>query len=122
SGRNTLHKMRPFTLNSDQEKKEWIGVIKAMEDALLLHHHKPGSLVRLWNYLHDRSAGSICGLSDLIRESAVEAIHTGQESITRSLMDGIEISELAQEHYRRTRSLLRSEQRKRRSGDPNSTS
>ncbi len=118
SGRNTLHKIRPFTLNSDQEKKEWIGVIKAMEDALLLHRHKPGSLVRLWNYLHDRSAGSICGLSDLIRESAIEAIHTGQDAITRTLMDTIEISELAQENYRRTRSSPREKQQKRPSIEP----
>lgn len=94
--------MRAFTLGSEQDKREWASVVKAMADALLLYQHKPGSLTRLWRYLHDRSGGSICGLSDLVRESAVEAVHSGPEAITRRLMDTIEISELAQENYRRT--------------------
>jgi hypothetical protein len=66
-----------------------------------LHKHKPGSLTRQWRYLHDRSGGSICGLLDLIRESAVEAVLSGAEAVTRSLMDTIEISELAHQTYRR---------------------
>ena len=102
SGRNTLHKMSPFSITGTAGQQEWAAVVKAMEDALMLYQHKPGSLTKLWRYLHDRTGGSICGLSDLIRESAIEAILTGDEAITRQLMDSIEISELAQQTYRRT--------------------
>jgi hypothetical protein len=109
AGRNTLTTMRPFTITTDPGRREWAGVIKAMEDSLALHQHKPGTLLRLWRYLHDRTGGSICGLSDLIRESAIEAVLTGQEAITRNLMDTIEISELAHSHYRRVRSARRSQ-------------
>jgi hypothetical protein len=93
--------MRPFAITTCQGQRDWAAVIKVMEDALVLHKHKPGSLTRQWRYLHDRSGGSICGLSDLIRESAVEAILSGAEAVTRSLMDTIKISELAQQTYLR---------------------
>ncbi|MBA8926906.1 hypothetical protein BC739_004112 [Kutzneria viridogrisea] len=93
--------MRPFAITTSQGQREWAAVIKEMEDSLALRKHKPGSLTRQWRYLHERSGGSICGLSDLIRESAVEAILSGMEAITRNLMDTIEISELAQQTYRR---------------------
>jgi hypothetical protein len=103
SGRNSLHKMRPFAITSTEGQLEWASVIKAMEQALALHHHEPGSLTQLWRYLHERTGGSISGLSDLVRESAIEAILNGDEAITRKLMDTIEISEHAQHLYRRTR-------------------
>jgi hypothetical protein len=102
SGRNTLRTMRPFTVTTDHARREWVAVIKAMEDALVLYRHKPAGLARLWRYLHDRTGGSICGLSDLIRESSIEAVLSGQEAISRSLMDTIDISEFAQDRYRRT--------------------
>lgn len=42
----------------------------------------------------------MCGLHDLIRESAIEAIQTGEETITRKLMDRIEISKFAETSYK----------------------
>ncbi|GAA0635564.1 hypothetical protein GCM10010174_66540 [Kutzneria viridogrisea] len=95
--------MRPFSITTDRGRREWAAVIKAMEGALVLYRHSLGTLARLWRYLHDRTGGSICGLSDLIRESAIEAVLSGQETITRGLMDTIEISEYAQTYYHRNR-------------------
>jgi hypothetical protein len=76
-------------------------VIKTMEDSLALLRHRPGTLTRYYRYLYDRADGSICGLADLIRESAVEAVMTGQEAITKRLMDTIVISKHAEAAYQR---------------------
>jgi len=103
SGRNTLVKMTEFPIKTVGEQREWADVIKSMEDSLALYRHRPGSLLKQWKYLHDRSAGSICALSDLIRESAIEAILNGEEAITRKLMEEIDISELAQRQYQETK-------------------
>lgn len=100
AGRNTLIQMKPFAVKTEAQQREWASVIMAMEEALRLYRHKPGSLVKLWRYLHARTAGTMCGLHDLIRESAIEAIQTGEETITRKLMDRIEISKFAETSYK----------------------
>ncbi|WP_157850051.1 MULTISPECIES: TniB family NTP-binding protein [Kitasatospora] len=102
SGRNTLHSMSPFKINTTAEKTEWVKIVLALESALCLYQHEAGSLAKLAQYLHDRTSGSICALSDLLRESAIVAVHTGEEKITRPLMETVEISDLAQSAYRVT--------------------
>ena len=75
-------------------------MIKVMEDALVLYRHKPGSLtLRHWQYLHDRTGGSIVGLAELIREAVILACDTGGEEVTRKLMDEIVINEDATDRY-----------------------
>jgi Bacterial TniB protein len=101
SGRNSLHRLERFQLDTETQKREWAGVIKTMEDSLALLRHRPGTLTRYYRYLYDRADGSICGLADLIRESAVEAVMTGQEAITKRLMDTIVISKHAEAAYQR---------------------
>ncbi|MFH9348166.1 TniB family NTP-binding protein [Kitasatospora sp. NPDC017646] len=99
SGRNSLYQVKKFG-TSDTDRTEWVATIKAFEDALSLYHHEPGLLARLAPYLYDRTDGSISALSDLIRESAIEAVLSGKEAITRTLMDRVEISHLAEAAYR----------------------
>jgi len=67
-----------------------------MEDALRLHHHKPGTLQRNARYLHGRTDGMIGSLSHLVRASAQLAILEGQEAITRKLMEGVLIDYIAE--------------------------
>jgi hypothetical protein len=100
SGRNALHRIGPFKITTVDEKREWASVIKVMEDALVLYRHAPGSLAsHHWQYIHDRTGGSIAGLAELIRESAVYACDSGAEAITPKLMDEIVINEDATERY-----------------------
>ncbi|MFF3336930.1 TniB family NTP-binding protein [Streptomyces sp. NPDC002888] len=75
-------------------------LITALEAALDLSAHRPGSLPRLAPYLHERTAGRIGSLARLIRQAAIEAILNGQERITKTLLDGITLDHLAEEHYR----------------------
>ncbi|MFF7459389.1 TniB family NTP-binding protein [Kitasatospora sp. NPDC008115] len=74
--------------------------VAAMENALDLQRHRPGSLVRLAPYLHQRTAGRIGSLSRLLRRAAITAILDESEKITRSSLDTIALDHLAEEHYR----------------------
>jgi hypothetical protein len=111
SGRNALHRLDKFKITTEAEQREWAGTIMTMEDSLLLYRHKPGTLLKHYRYLHDRTDGSICALADLIRESAIEAVMTGEEAITKKLMDTIIISKQAEAAYRRKLKLRTSKQR-----------
>ena len=75
-------------------------LIAALEQALDLHAHRPGSLPRLAPYLHERTAGRIGSLARLIRQAAIEALLTGHERITKASLDAVRLDHLAEEHYR----------------------
>lgn len=84
AGRFTLIPTHPFPYND-----EWKGLVKTMEDTLLLHRHKPGTLVGLDRHLHERTGGMIGALSHLIRGAAIDAVLTGSEKITQAELDDI---------------------------------
>ncbi|SCF86057.1 hypothetical protein GA0115280_11721, partial [Streptomyces sp. Cmuel-A718b] len=78
-------------------------LITALEAALDLTTHRPGTLPRPAPYLHERTAGRIGSLSRLIRlirQAAIETICDGTEHITKTLLDTIALDHLAEEHYR----------------------
>ncbi|MFK0195880.1 TniB family NTP-binding protein [Kitasatospora sp. NPDC090308] len=74
--------------------------VAAMGKALDLQQHRPGTLVRLAPYLHERTAGRIGSLSRLLRRAAITAILDGSEKVTRTGLDAIALDHLAEEHYR----------------------
>ncbi|MEV0134551.1 ATP-binding protein [Dactylosporangium sp. NPDC050688] len=82
AGRCVMVRTGPFPFPFQQE---WKGLVAALEDALRLHHHAPGSLVTLAKYLHQRTGGVISSLSHLVRASAISAIMDGTEKITRGI-------------------------------------
>ena len=67
-----------------------------MEDSLRLQAHRPGTLVAMTDYLHERTGGLIGSLSPLIREAAVDAIDSGTEKITKRMLDEIELDHAVQ--------------------------
>ncbi|WP_330301194.1 TniB family NTP-binding protein [Streptomyces sp. NBC_00503] len=75
-----------------------------LENALDLHHHKPGTLPRHATYLHQRTAGRIGSLTRLIRQAAITAIGDGTERITKTALDAIRLDHHAETtHQPRTR-------------------
>ncbi len=77
-----------FSIDTQDQAEEWMRVIAGFEDALRLYHHKPRSLTnKYWRYLHERTQGSIAALSSLLRESALDAIETGEEAVTVEVMN-----------------------------------
>ncbi|MFB7915721.1 TniB family NTP-binding protein [Streptomyces sp. NPDC056061] len=84
----------------DGTREPFKDLVRAMENALDLHRHKAGSLVRLAPYLHARTAGRIGSLTRLIRQAAITAIHDGTERITKSTLEAVRLDHLAEQHYR----------------------
>ncbi|MET8965257.1 TniB family NTP-binding protein [Streptomyces sp. NPDC004074] len=74
---------------------DWHSVVQGFDDDLRLYDHKPGSLLKLSRYLHQRTGGYIGSLNDLICQAAQEAIETATktepEAITKRLLDDIRI-------------------------------
>ncbi|MFJ9900362.1 TniB family NTP-binding protein [Streptomyces sp. NPDC091280] len=99
AGRNTLLHMTPYNIRTREEKGDWVSVITAMEEALVLYKHRPNTLVGEWKYLYRRTGGNISSLAELIREAAADALLTGAERIDRPLLDTIVINEHAQSTY-----------------------
>lgn len=98
AGRCVLVRTGPFT-----DQSEWRGLIAAIEDALRLHHHRPGSLPALATYLHQRTGGVISSLSHLIRAAAISVILNGTEKITQRTLDDIQLDHAAEDGRRSRR-------------------
>ena len=77
-------------------QQEWKSLVAALETALRLHRHQPGTLPDLDRYLHQRTGGMIGSLSHLIRAGAITAILDGCEAVTRDLLEGIPVDHAAQ--------------------------
>jgi len=67
-----------------------------MDSALRLHQHRPGSLIKLEEYLYRRRGGMIGSLSQLIRGAAILAIEDGSEQITRDLLEAVPVDYAAE--------------------------
>ncbi|WP_406348407.1 ATP-binding protein [Streptomyces sp. NBC_00144] len=96
AGRYTVIPSRPFGHKNRADKESWQALVVTMEDSLRLHAHRPGTLVAMTDYLHERTGGLIGSLSQLIREAAVDAIDTGAEKITKRMLDEIELDHAVQ--------------------------
>jgi hypothetical protein len=108
AGRYTLIPTRPFPFGGSDERHAWQALIATLEQSLRLHAHRPGTLLRLDSYLHERTAGMIGSLSHLIREAALEAISNGTEKITRAGLDAIDLDQYAETHHARRKRHQRS--------------
>lgn len=86
-----------FRHTTTPERDAWRALVATLEDALRLHAHRPGTLLGLSPYLHERTGGMIGSLSHLIREAALTAITTETEKITKSELDAIALDEAAEE-------------------------
>lgn len=91
AGRYSVIPSQPFRRRNRQSLEEWQSVIGTLEESLRLHRHRPGTLLALDAYLHERTSGLIGSLSQLIREAAIEAIDSGAERITKRLLDSVEL-------------------------------
>ena len=91
AGRFKLLRNDPLPYGTEPQRQVWLELVTDMESALRLRHHRRGTLVRQASYLHRRTAGVIGSLSYLIREAAITAILDGTESITKGLLESIEL-------------------------------
>ncbi|MGO4459901.1 AAA family ATPase [Streptomyces sp. M-16] len=97
AGRYTVVPSEAFSRRNRADRERWQALIATMEGSLRLDLHRPGTLLALDAYLHERTSGLIGSLSQLIREAAVEAIDTGTEKITKRTLDKVELDHAAQQ-------------------------
>jgi hypothetical protein len=81
------------------QRSDWARLVTTMEQTLLLHRHKPGTLIEMAPYLHQRTGGMIGSLDQLIHEAANDAISDGTEQVTRKHLDAVILDTAAQEQY-----------------------
>ena len=96
AGRFTLIPARPFDYGTKGQKETWRSLVAAMEASLRLHHHQPGTLTGLGEYLFGRTGGMIGSLSQLVRGAAILAIQDGSEQVTRDPLDLVPVDHAAQ--------------------------
>ncbi|MEE6259103.1 ATP-binding protein [Plantactinospora sonchi] len=91
-----------FAYGTPEQRATWRALVSGIETTLPLRKHPAGSLAKLDEYLHRRTAGMIGSLSHLIRGAAIDAILDGTEHITRAHLAAIRLDHAA-ETYASTR-------------------
>ncbi len=89
-----------FGYSTPDEQADRARLVATIEESLRLHRHKPGTLLRLAPYLHQRTGGMIGSLDQLLHEAANDAIADGTEKITRKHLDAVILDTAAEEQYR----------------------
>ena len=99
AGRFTVLPAAPFAYGTPEQRQVWKALVATLDQQLRLHHHRPGSLIALDEYLYQRTAGMIGSLSQLVRGAAVLAIEDGTETITRELLDTVPVDHAAEQAH-----------------------
>jgi hypothetical protein len=87
----------PFQIATDEGRTHWHGLLKATERQLVLAHTRPGMLLDLADYLFERTSGHIGSFITLIVCGCYKAIRTGEEHLTRTLLDTVRIDEASEQ-------------------------
>jgi hypothetical protein len=96
AGRFTVIPAAPFAYGTRAQRGQWRALIAALESLLRLHRHRTGNLVRLDEYLYQRSGGMIGSLSQLVRGAAILAIEDGSEQVSKQLLDSVAVDYAAE--------------------------
>lgn len=90
--RTTCLDLDPFTVKTEQGRRQWRQLLLAIEQRIVLADKQPGMLAEhLCDYLYARSTGHIGSLMTLINRGCLRAARSGQENITRELLDRVKI-------------------------------
>ncbi|MEW2530857.1 ATP-binding protein [Streptomyces sp. NPDC047071] len=99
AARASLVDCDPFPARAG-EHEPFKDLVRALENALDLRHHRSGSLVRLAPHLHVRTAGRTGSLACLVKQAALATLLDGAERITRVTLEAVRLDHLAEQHYR----------------------
>ncbi|MEV0525770.1 TniB family NTP-binding protein [Streptomyces sp. NPDC050439] len=113
AGRFVVIPAAPFSHADDGEKDAWRDLVGTLESMLRLHHHTPGTLTALSEYIFHRTGGMIGTLSQLIRGAAVLAIEDESERITEELLALVPVDFAAEQSEKLTAPSKSSSRRRR---------
>lgn len=106
--RTTALDMRPFTVDTDTERREWRQMLLAIEQRLVLAEKYPGMLAdELTDYLFARSTGHIGSLMTLINRGCQRAVRTGTERLSQDLLDSVKNDAAAETARRELEAAIR---------------
>jgi hypothetical protein len=97
AGRFISLRTTAFAHTTAEQRSDWSKLITTMEHTLRLHQHKPGTLLDLAPYLHQRTGGMIGSLDQLVYEAANDAISDGTEEITKKHLEAVILDTAAEE-------------------------
>lgn len=87
----------PFEIGTDAQRQVWRSTLLSIEKDLVLSRASRGMLAdHLSDYLYARTTGNIGSLMTLINRGCARAVRTGEEAITRDLLDGLAIDAAAE--------------------------
>jgi hypothetical protein len=88
--RTTRLNMDPFTISSEQGRKDWRDTLLGVEERVVLADKYPGMLANdLSDELFARSTGHIGSLMTLINRGCQRAVRTGAERLDKELLDQV---------------------------------
>ncbi|MCM6772416.1 TniB family NTP-binding protein [Nocardia sp. CDC159] len=91
--RTIPYDMQACSLDAPTRRAEWIQLVKSFAGDLPLCDYRPEDLTPLAEYLFHRTGGMVGSLRQLLTDAACEAIDTGTEKITRTLLDGVSLDQ-----------------------------
>jgi len=95
----TRHRFKRYTIFPFQKgSDDFLKLLLAFENNLLLIFQVEKSILTLAEYIHDRTGGYIGAVSNLLREGANLAIQTGEENLSQKLLDQIRLDHAAEQH------------------------
>lgn len=92
----TLLGLPPFEPPVEDARMPWISLLGSIEHRLVLANAPERMLREQADYLWVRSTGMIGSLFELIIRASARAIRTGEETLSRELLDDIEIDAAAE--------------------------
>ncbi|MGW3661438.1 TniB family NTP-binding protein [Streptomyces sp. NPDC005151] len=113
AGRFVVIPAAPFSHATATDHETWRALVGTLEAMLRLHHHSPGTLTGLSEYIFHRTGGMIGSLSQLIRAAAVLAIEDESERITEGLLALVPIDFAAEQSQKLTATARPASRRRR---------
>lgn len=90
----------PVAAFTPGQKQEWLALVKAIEQQLVLARARPGQLAGQAEYLFARTGGHIGSLMTLITRGCYKAVKTGTEALTPELLETVRIDEASEQARR----------------------
>ena len=103
----------PFSFDSDEEKAEWLSLLLAVEQHVVLMNARSRGILRLGAYLYERSGGFIGSVVELVRQGAALAIENGSEQLTEALLDEIDSDYASEQEFQKRKPHARRSKQRR---------
>ncbi|MEZ3178807.1 TniB family NTP-binding protein [Streptomyces pimonensis] len=106
--RTTPLTMAPFSVNDDQSRRQWRGLLLWLEKRLILANKFPGMLAdELSDYIYARTTGHIGSLMTLINRGCQRAVRTGAERLDADLLNSVKIDAASEQARKQLEAGLR---------------